>query len=35
MGLLQLHGIDCVVDVRSTPASQYNPQYNKPVLPIS
>jgi uncharacterized protein (DUF488 family) len=30
--LLQLHGIDCVVDVRSTPASQYNPQYNKPVL---
>jgi uncharacterized protein (DUF488 family) len=30
--LLQLHGIDCVVDVRSTPASQYNPQYNKPLL---
>ncbi|MBI5916468.1 MAG: DUF488 domain-containing protein [Bacteroidetes bacterium] len=30
--LLQLHGVDCVVDVRSTPASQYNPQYNKPVL---
>lgn len=30
--LLQLYGVDCVVDVRSTPASQYNPQYNKPVL---
>ncbi|MCU0346093.1 MAG: DUF488 domain-containing protein [Saprospiraceae bacterium] len=30
--LLQAHGIDCVVDVRSTPASQYNPQYNKPAL---
>lgn len=30
--LLQAHGVDCVVDVRSTPASQYNPQYNKPAL---
>ncbi|MCC6726876.1 MAG: DUF488 domain-containing protein [Saprospiraceae bacterium] len=30
--LLKAHGIDCVVDVRSTPASQYNPQFNKPVL---
>lgn len=30
--LLQSHGIDCVVDVRSTPASQYNPQFNKPAL---
>lgn len=30
--LLQLYGIDCVIDVRSTPASQYNPQYNKPIL---
>jgi uncharacterized protein (DUF488 family) len=30
--LLQTHGVDCVVDVRSTPASQYNPQYNKPIL---
>lgn len=30
--LLQLQGVDCVVDVRSTPASQYNPQYNKPAL---
>ena len=27
--LLQAHGVDCVVDVRSIPASQYNPQYNK------
>lgn len=30
--LLQSHGVDCIVDVRSTPASQYNPQYNKPIL---
>ncbi|MEZ4960924.1 MAG: DUF488 domain-containing protein [Saprospiraceae bacterium] len=30
--LLQAYGVDCVVDVRSTPASQYNPQYNKPNL---
>ena len=30
--LLQAHGVDCVVDVRSIPSSQYNPQYNKPHL---
>ncbi len=30
--LLQAHGVDCVVDVRSVPSSQYNPQYNKPNL---
>jgi uncharacterized protein (DUF488 family) len=27
--LLKLHGIDCVVDVRSSPYSSYTPQYNK------
>jgi uncharacterized protein (DUF488 family) len=27
--MLQAHQIDCVVDVRSTPASKYNPQYNQ------
>jgi hypothetical protein len=27
--LLQTHDIDCVVDVRSTPASKYTPQYNQ------
>ncbi|MFN0037349.1 MAG: DUF488 family protein [Saprospiraceae bacterium] len=27
--MLRAHGIDCVVDVRSTPASKYNPQYNQ------
>lgn len=27
--ILQSHGIDCVVDVRSIAASRFNPQYNK------
>lgn len=27
--LLQAHDIDCVIDVRSTPASKYTPQYNQ------
>ncbi|HHM21244.1 MAG TPA: DUF488 family protein [Bacteroidetes bacterium] len=30
--LLQPHGVNCVVDVRSIPASKYNPQFNKPLL---
>lgn len=30
--LLQTHAIDCIVDVRSVPSSQYNPQYNKKTL---
>jgi len=30
--LLELHQISCIVDVRSTPASQYNPQFNKAAL---
>jgi uncharacterized protein (DUF488 family) len=28
-GLLKLHGIDLLVDVRSVPYSRYNPQYNR------
>ena len=30
--LLQAFSIDCLVDVRSMPASAYNPQFNKEVL---
>lgn len=30
--LLQTHNIDTVIDVRSTPASSYNPQFNKEML---
>ncbi len=30
--LLQNHKINCVIDVRSTPYSKYNPQYNKELL---
>ena len=29
LSMLKEYAIDCVVDVRSTPASKYNPQYNK------
>lgn len=30
--LLQEYSIDCLIDVRSMPASAYNPQFNKEVL---
>jgi len=30
--LLEAHGINCVIDVRSVPASDYNPQFNKESL---
>lgn len=30
--LLQTHDINCIVDVRSTPASTYNPQFNQSPL---
>lgn len=30
--LLQAFSINCLVDVRSVPASSYNPQYNKDIL---
>ncbi len=26
--LLQTHSINCIIDVRSVPASAYNPQFN-------
>jgi uncharacterized protein (DUF488 family) len=33
--LLQAHGVTCVVDVRTVPRSQHNPQFNKASLPRS
>lgn len=30
--LLSLYGVNCLIDVRSHPYSQYNPQYNKETL---
>ncbi len=32
--LLQMHHINCLVDVRSVAASNYNPQYNKDMLSV-
>lgn len=32
IGLLKLHGIDIVVDVRSHPMSRFNPQFNRKKL---
>lgn len=29
LGLLRMYGINCVVDVRSVPASKYSPQFNQ------
>ena len=33
--LLQVHGVDCVVDVRTVPRSRRNPQFNRDSLPGS
>lgn len=33
IGLLQAHGVRCVVDVRTVPRSRHNPQFNKTSLP--
>src|SRR5687768_17775586 len=33
--LLKHHGVNCVVDVRSVPASRFNPQFNKKTLASS
>jgi hypothetical protein len=33
--LLQTHGVQCVVDVRTVPRSQHNPQFNRDTLPTS
>jgi uncharacterized protein (DUF488 family) len=35
LGLLEAWGVDCVVDVRSTAASRFSPQYNKNRLAAS
>src|ERR1039458_1972697 len=35
IGLLQVHGVTCVVDVRTVPRSRFNPQFNKASLPRS
>jgi len=32
LGLLREHGIETLADVRSTPASRFNPQYNRKAL---
>lgn len=32
LALLTMHGINCIVDVRSVPASKYAPQFNQEVL---
>lgn len=32
LSLLQLAGVDCIIDVRSTPASAYSPHFNKESL---
>ena len=32
LSLLRLAGVNCLVDVRSIPASSYNPQFNKEAL---
>jgi len=32
LNLLQKHNINCLIDVRSVPASSYNPQFNKDYL---
>jgi uncharacterized protein (DUF488 family) len=35
IGLLNAHGVNCVVDVRTVPRSRHNPQFNKDSLPDS
>ena len=32
LALLMQHGINCIVDVRSVPASKYTPQFNQETL---
>jgi uncharacterized protein (DUF488 family) len=33
LGLLKIHRVDLLVDVRSMPRSRYNPQFNRETLP--
>jgi uncharacterized protein (DUF488 family) len=35
VALLQAHGVQCLVDVRSIPWSRHNPQFNREALPVS
>jgi uncharacterized protein (DUF488 family) len=35
VGLLQVHGVETVVDVRTVPRSRHNPQFNREALPKS
>jgi uncharacterized protein (DUF488 family) len=35
IGLLQLHEVQCVLDIRTVPKSRHNPQFNRDVLPAS
>jgi uncharacterized protein (DUF488 family) len=35
IGLLQLHQVECVLDVRTVPKSRHNPQFNRDTLPAS
>jgi uncharacterized protein (DUF488 family) len=35
IALLQAHGVECLVDVRSIPWSRHNPQFNRETLPLS
>jgi uncharacterized protein (DUF488 family) len=35
LGMLQAHGVDLLVDVRTVPRSRYNPQFNRETLPAS
>jgi hypothetical protein len=35
IALLQTHGVNCVVDVRTVPRSRHNPQFNKASLASS
>jgi uncharacterized protein (DUF488 family) len=35
LNLLQVHGVTCVVDVRTIPRSRHNPQFNSESLPRS
>jgi uncharacterized protein (DUF488 family) len=35
IALLEAHGVECLVDVRSIPWSRHNPQFNRDTLPAS
>jgi uncharacterized protein (DUF488 family) len=35
LGILQAHGIQHLVDIRTVPRSRHNPQFNREALPVS